>query len=66
MKRAYGFKKPKYLKTIIYLVASDMDLPTPKNFAKLQSPTHKVEENQKIRPLSYNILLKREGSVLSL
>jgi transposase len=39
MKRAYGFKKPKYLKTIIYLVASDLDLPTPKNFAKLQPPT---------------------------
>jgi len=39
MKRAYGFKKPKYLKTIIYLVAGDLDLPTPKNFAQLQLPT---------------------------
>ena len=45
-KRAYGFKKPKYLKTIIYLVvvAGDLDLPTPKNFPNYNHP-HKVEEN---------------------
>jgi transposase len=39
MKRAYGFKKTKYLKTIIYLVAGDLDLPTPEDFAQLQLPT---------------------------
>ncbi len=28
MRRAYGFKRLKYLKTVIYLVAGDLDLPT--------------------------------------
>ena len=39
MRRAYGFKKIKYLKTVIYLVAGDLDLPTPENLIQTQLPT---------------------------
>lgn len=39
MRRAYGFKKLKYLKTIIYLVAGDLDLPTPDDPIQHQPPT---------------------------
>jgi len=39
MRRAYGFKKIKYLKTVIYLVAGDLDLPTPEDLIQTQLPT---------------------------